>query len=119
MMRLVISLSFLAFAACKAPVGVNNASLSRDSGQRCAELCGEVGMPLDSLVIMADNVGCVCRAVQGPPPGPAPAQAPGSEPVSSSMSTGGSAGGMAAIMMQEAKRRASSNAQRHNAARRY
>src|SRR5687767_9978032 len=85
-------------AGCQpAPVGVRNAEVQRDSTAQCAGLCSSIGLPLDSVVIMADNVGCVCRAV---PPGPPATTEPSTAPAASS------AGGMAAIMIaQEAARR--------------
>jgi len=96
MLRFLACVSFFALAACQpAPVGVHNLSVAPDSAPQCASLCSQVGMSLDSLVIMADNVGCVCRAAP-------PAAPPGAGPAPAATSTTGaaSAGGMAAIMLQ-------------------
>ena len=96
MLRFFASLSLLALVACQpAPVGVRNLSVAPDSAPQCASLCQQVGMSLDSLVIMADNVGCVCRAVP-------PAAPPGAMPAPAQAATTGaaSAGGMAAILLQ-------------------
>jgi hypothetical protein len=80
--------AFLMTTGClsSAEVGVGErVALPKDSAERCTNLCGSIGMALDSVVVMASNVGCVCRA----------APAPGAPPASS-------AGGMAAILIQEA-----------------
>lgn len=89
MMRLVGCLLVVAAVGCTAPVGVKSVSLPSDSTPRCQALCSKIGLPLDSVVIMAGRVGCVCRAAQ-----PAPA--------SSAPGASASAGGMAAIMIDEA-----------------
>jgi hypothetical protein len=92
----------LALVACQpAPVGVRDVEVPRDSGPQCASLCAHIGLPLDSVVIMANNVGCVCRNAA---PTPAPSTtAPGAS---------ASAGGMAAIMIAEeaARQQAARNA---------
>jgi hypothetical protein len=113
MSRALAVIVFVGLAACAAPVGVKNASLAPDSAAQCAALCGEAGLTLDSIVIMADNVGCVCRPVSSPQgaPGTADQSAP------STRTGAASAGGMAAILMQEEARRQSA-AQRSAAQRR-
>jgi hypothetical protein len=75
------------WGACTTPVGATM-HVPSDSAATCGGYCQSIGLTLESVVIMANNVGCVC-AVQ--PPAPAPSAAPPA-----------SAGGMAAIMMQEA-----------------
>lgn len=104
MKRSWISLVF-GLAACQAPVGVRNVEVPHDSAPQCANLCSGIGLPLDSVVIMANNVGCVCRAVP-PPSAPPTTTAPGAS---------ASAGGMAAVMMaeeeEEAERSRRSSAQ--------
>ena len=92
-MTRVLACLVLSLAACQpAPVGVRDVELPRDSTPQCGALCAQIGLPLDSVVIMANNVGCVCRAV----PPPASTAPPGAS---------ASAGGMAAIMIaQEAAR---------------
>ena len=87
-------------AACQpAPVGVRGVDVSSDSTQQCVSLCNQIGLPLDSVVIMANNLGCVCRAAT---PAAAPAQPPAAAPPGASAS----AGGMAAIMIAEEQARA-------------
>lgn len=73
MLRVVGCLWILLFAACEtAMVGKGaRVELPRDSTPQCGELCAQIGLPLDSVVIIANNVGCVCRA-----PVPAPAGSP-------------------------------------------
>jgi hypothetical protein len=106
----------LALAACQpAPVGVRDVEVPRDSGPQCANLCALIGLPLDSVVIMANNVGCVCRnasptapAVTTPPGATTTTPAPPATPPGASAS----AGGMAAIMIAEeaARQQAARNA---------
>ena len=63
----------------------------KDARPTCESHCNEIGLSLNSVVIMANNVGCVCS----PAPG-----APGA---------GGavSGGGMAALLMEEQQRESS------------
>ncbi len=70
--------------ACAARVGTSGGIyVPRDAAQSCTAKCSSIGLGLNSVVIMANNVGCVCNAA---------ANAPGGA---------GGAGGMAALMMQE------------------
>jgi hypothetical protein len=89
-MRFLVCVAFLFGCHTQASVGVTNArvTVEPDSAARCSSLCSGVGMTLDSIVIMVDNVGCVCRAT---PPAGAPSAAGASA----------SAGGMAAIMIAQ------------------
>jgi hypothetical protein len=70
---------------------LRNVSLPKDAAGTCASHCHEIGLALSSVVIMADNVGCVCSAASQSAPQSAP---------------GAAAGGMAALMMAEQSRRA-------------
>ena len=92
-MTRVLAAVLLALAACQpAPVGAEYVEIQPNSASICAGQCAQIGMSLDSVVIMASNVGCVCRAAA-----PAPSGAPGAA---------ASTGGMATIMLaEEAKRR--------------
>jgi hypothetical protein len=76
--------SLLVLAGCQpATVGVRDpGDVPVGSAATCKSLCERIGLPLESVVIMAENVGCVCGA------GGTAAQA-------------GTSGGMAAIMLQE------------------
>jgi hypothetical protein len=89
-MRFLVCVAFLVsvLGACHAPVGVKNRSIAPDSTQQCASQCGEIGLALDSVVIMAESIGCVCR----------PAATPASPTAGP---TGAAAGGVAAIMLQQ------------------
>jgi hypothetical protein len=81
-MRIAI-LALLLLPACAATVGTNSmTTLPADSAATCASKCREIGLPLDSVVIMASNVGCVCSAT--PRPGASAA-----------------AGGMAALLQEQ------------------
>src|SRR5262245_20640023 len=85
-MRAISSLLFLGLVACGgASINVNK--VDSTSGPQCTTLCGQVGMTMDSLVIMAGQVGCVCRAT----------------PLAPGPSAGGAAtaAGMAAILASE------------------
>ena len=89
-MRFLVLVAFVVsvLGACHAPVGVKNRSIASDSTQQCVDQCGQIGLALDSVVIMAESIGCVCR----PAATPAAPTAGG---------TGAAAGGVAAIMLQQ------------------
>lgn len=71
--------------ACSAPVGRGGLHLPKDAPATCAEQCESMGMGLDSVVIMAGNVGCVCRAQKS---------------VAAGSLDGSGAAGMAALLVQ-------------------
>lgn len=71
-MTRLASICLLFALGCQAPVGVRNASVPRDAAPQCNSICGEMGLALDSVVVMADNVGCVCRPRQTAPGAAAP-----------------------------------------------
>ncbi len=90
-MRMIAIASFLLFTvACTAApnVGVVEGGIPKDSANRCTSLCGSIGFALDAVVVMAHNVGCVCRAAAAP-------SAP--TPTAATSTTGG----MAAVMIQQ------------------
>ena len=91
-LALVSGLSTLGSA--QAAVGTaGGVTVPTDAAATCAQHCSEIGLSLDSVVIMANNVGCVCRASNA-------------ANASSSVSTGGQpAGGMAALMVAAAAER--------------
>ena len=73
--------------ACSATVGTAGmVSVPKDASATCSQHCSSIGMSLDAVVVMANNVGCVCRGVKS-----AAADSP----------AGASAGGMAALMVQQ------------------
>ena len=87
-MKTIAIAAFLLITGCTAParVGVGRGvEIPRDSAGKCESLCSSIGLTLDSVVVMASDVGCVCRA----------APAPGASPAAT-------AGGMAAILFQAA-----------------
>jgi hypothetical protein len=68
------AVSILFTPACIATVGHAGAvSVPKDSSQICASSCTDLGMTLSSVVIMANNVGCVCapKATASTDPGAA------------------------------------------------
>ena len=66
-MKSLVSPSLLALlvavsSGCTAAVGTAGmTSVPKDAASTCATHCASIGMSLDSVVIMANNVGCVCR----------------------------------------------------------
>jgi hypothetical protein len=94
MRKTIVLLLGLCGAGCAATVGTTGSVyVPKDAAATCSTHCNEIGLTLNSVVIMADNVGCVCSAA--PPP----------------TANGATAGGMAALMMAEEQRRQSSNQQ--------
>jgi len=87
-MRRLVAISFV-IGACTAPVG-STMAVPHDSAATCASYCQAIGLPLQSVVIMASNVGCVCNA----------------QPNAQGNAASSSAGGVAAMIQQEAARRA-------------
>ena len=86
-------------AGCAATVGTTGSVyVPKDAAATCSSHCNEIGLTLNSVVIMANNVGCVCSAA--PPP-----------TANGATANGATAGGMAALMMAEEQRRQSSNQQ--------
>ena len=66
-MFLCVTFALVVSAACRqAPVGVKATAIPSTSAQTCASQCEQVGLSLDSLVIMAGRIGCVCRAAAAP-----------------------------------------------------
>jgi hypothetical protein len=80
--------------ACTTPIGAGGQTLPSDTTNTCARQCQEIGLGLDSVVIMAANVGCVCRAGTVAP-------TPGNASVS---------GGVTSLMIAEQRRKNSSPA---------
>ena len=59
-MRL-LSLLFLVLFGCKATVGTNTlVSVPPDARPRCESYCRDLKLSLSSVVVMANEVGCVC-----------------------------------------------------------
>jgi hypothetical protein len=81
-----IAISIL-LAGCYANVGTSGGvQIPKDAASTCSNHCASIGLSLDSVVIMASNVGCVCRG---------PKNAAGREDGAVS------AGGMAALIVQQ------------------
>jgi hypothetical protein len=92
--RMLWGLALAMTAACSAPVGTTRSiEVPRDSTNTCTSHCRAIGLELNSVVIMANNVGCVCSpAAPAPVPGGPPAPAP---------TASAAAGGMTAIVLQQ------------------
>jgi hypothetical protein len=103
----LIALLLAGVAACPAPVG-SAAPVSPDSAAQCRNYCQRLGLPLESVVIMASNVGCVCDARPAMPAGPPATTSPATSSAASS-----TAGGMAVMIEQEREREQQQAQQRH------
>jgi hypothetical protein len=104
----LIALLLGGVAACPAPVG-SAAPVSPDSAAQCRSYCQRIGLPLESVVIMASNVGCVCDARPPMPAGPPSSTSPATSSAASS-----TAGGMAVMIEQEREReQQQAQSQRH------
>jgi len=83
----------LTLPGCMANVG-SKLEVPKDAATTCTTYCHDLGLSLDSVVIMASEVGCVCKARDGAP----------------TASGGGAGGGMAAMIVarraQEQQRQA-------------
>ena len=87
MFKVVVLILVLSGAGCAAHVGTQaGIYVPKDAAATCSVQCHDIGLALDSVVVMANNVGCVCAAAPAARSG-----APGSA----------SGGGMAAILLQE------------------
>lgn len=94
MMKRIAFLLVLCSAGCAATVGTSGSIyVPKDAAATCSAHCHEIGLALNSVVIMANNVGCVCSAAS---------------PATADAATGG---GIAAFIMDEEQRRQSSNQQ--------
>jgi hypothetical protein len=88
-MKTIAIAASLLFAGCTATANVGvgeRVEIPKDSATKCSSLCGSISLTLDSVVVMASTVGCVCRAA----------------PAASASSA--ASGGMAAIMLQQEER---------------
>ena len=80
-------LSIIVQLGCiKTPVG-SSAPIPADAGQTCQDYCGEIGMVLSAVAIMADNIGCVCE--------------PTSKSTQLDKEAASSAGGMVTVLLQQ------------------
>ncbi len=77
---------------CYAAVGTSGPiTVPPEATQTCESHCASIGTSLDAVVVMANNVGCVCR--------------PAKPKETAASSNGAVAGGMAALIMEEEERR--------------
>jgi len=60
MKQAFIALSLLILSSCYATVGSKRAVAS-GSPNTCNNFCRDMGLDLSAVVVMADNVGCVCN----------------------------------------------------------
>ena len=89
----------LCVTACAANVGTSGSTyVPKDSAATCTSYCAEIGLQLNSVVIMANNVGCVCT--HGGPPAPASADAAGA--------------GMATLLLQQQQQQRQQHQQHHH-----
>jgi hypothetical protein len=89
----------LTLTACQAPVGVAGAnSVPKDGAAQCADVCHQMGTTLADIVVMANNVGCVCEPRGAAPASPTGAAGPGTP---TARYAAAAAGGLAAVVMAE------------------
>ncbi len=98
-------LAFLALAltACRAPVGVSGTSVPKDGAQQCSDVCQQMGTTLADIVVMANNVGCVCEPPRHAAQGSAEQQHDANR--LTARFTASAAGGLAAELMAEEAQR--------------
>lgn len=102
MLRTALLSFVLAACAPTAEVGTNpRVQVPPDSPKTCAGYCTSMGLQLESVVVMANRVGCVCNAAQVAPPAPAPA------------ASAGAAGAMTSIILDEEAAAASARNANH------
>ncbi len=102
-MKIALAFLVMGLVACAANVGTSGVTyVPKDSASTCGGYCNEIGMQLSSVVIMANNVGCVCSPPVPPPSLPPGAAPPAPEPAAASTSA---AAGMAALVVAEEARR--------------
>jgi hypothetical protein len=67
--RITVALSSLAIAlaialaACAPQVGTH-AEVPKDSVSRCTNMCQEIGLPLEAVVIQSSNIACSCAVTK-------------------------------------------------------
>lgn len=94
-MKRALAVSVMSFSAltvsCMAQVGAAaTAGVPRDAATTCASYCTDMQMTLSAVVVMANNVGCVCNPTKT---------------ATMEDKAAASAGGMAAILAAEEEQR--------------
>ena len=85
-------------SGCVAGVGSPMASVPFDTAGRCSEYCSKIGMGLGAVVVMANNIGCVCT--------------PLGRPGSAAIEGGPAAAGMVTLLAQQQATMAAQQQQR-------
>lgn len=113
-MKFALAFLVMGVVACAANVGTSGVTyVPKDSAATCSGYCNEIGLQMSSVVIMANNVGCVCSPAL-PPPGAAPGAAPmPATPTPTAAASTAAAAGMAALVVAEEARRAQQQQQNH------
>jgi hypothetical protein len=104
----ILSLTALAalatlVSACVAGVGSPMASIPFDAAGRCAEYCSKMGFGLGAVVVMANNVGCVCTPVSH-----------GGTASLAAVEGGAAGAGVVTLLAQEQQRQAAAAAAQHH-----
>ncbi|NVB82280.1 MAG: hypothetical protein HOV81_28120 [Kofleriaceae bacterium] len=110
-MKLLLAFMVIGVVGCATPSTVGTTTdiyVPKDSAGTCSGYCHEIGLELSSVVIMANNVGCVCSPAI-PLTGAPPAATPPTPPTAGSTSA---AAGMAALLVAEAARQQQEHSQR-------
>lgn len=101
-MRIVVAFVALGLLACQTARPVSAVySLRKEAGAECASHCGDLGMNMSAVVIIADMTGCVCE-----PKGRSQASAGGA--------AAASGGAVAAILAAQQQQAAAQQQQQHH-----
>lgn len=96
------AVSVLATACGTANVGIGSmTSVPKDARSQCATICSDIGMSVAQLIVMANEVGCVCEGGKG-------------SAENGEGATSGAAGGVVAVMQQRRAAAAQQQAQMHH-----
>ncbi len=71
-----LALSLLVAGCAAKPVNTFT-TIPKDTANECTQICGNIGLTMTAVVVVASEVGCVCE------------KAPGSRPAGASAATGG------------------------------
>jgi hypothetical protein len=98
----VVLFAFVALllTSCMAGVGAGPWGVPFDAPQKCSEYCTKMGMGLGAVVVMANQVGCVCT--------------PSGRASSAELTGGATAGGMTAILIQQQQQAQAAAQQQHH-----
>jgi hypothetical protein len=56
----VVALALLLAGCAAQPVSMFT-TIPKDTGQECTKICGNIGLSMTAVVVVASQVGCVCE----------------------------------------------------------